>query len=88
MWKLSSCDLCEIARTSVLNSGFAHEEKRHWVGDTYWLRGAAGNDIYRTNVPDVRVRFRADTLEAERAVIAKARAQPPVALSPVARMDA
>lgn len=25
VWKLSSCDMCEIARNSVLQSGFEHE---------------------------------------------------------------
>ena len=71
VWKLSSCDLCEIARTSVLNSGFSHADKQHWVGDTYWESGPAGNDIFRTNVPDARVRFRADTLATERGLVAR-----------------
>jgi AMP deaminase len=71
VWKLSSCDLCEIARNSVLNSGFSHADKVHWVGDTYWLPGSAGNDTHKTNVPDVRVRFRHETLQAERQLISK-----------------
>lgn len=25
VWKLSSCDMCELARNSVLMSGFNHE---------------------------------------------------------------
>ena len=25
VWKLSTCDMCEIARNSVLQSGFPHE---------------------------------------------------------------
>lgn len=25
VWKLSSCDMCELARNSVLMSGFSHE---------------------------------------------------------------
>lgn len=25
VWKLSSCDMCELARNSVLMSGFPHE---------------------------------------------------------------
>ena len=28
VWKLSSCDMCELARNSVLTSGFSHEVKR------------------------------------------------------------
>lgn len=27
VWKLSACDLCEIARNSVYQSGFSHEAK-------------------------------------------------------------
>jgi len=29
VWKLSSCDLCEIARNSVYQSGFSHALKVH-----------------------------------------------------------
>ncbi|RHN46486.1 putative AMP deaminase [Medicago truncatula] len=29
LWKLSSCDLCEIARNSVYQSGFSHALKSH-----------------------------------------------------------
>lgn len=25
VWKLSSCDMCELARNSVLMSGFSHQ---------------------------------------------------------------
>jgi len=35
VWKLSVCDMCELARTSVLVSGFSHEEKQKWLGDSY-----------------------------------------------------
>jgi AMP deaminase len=33
--------------------------------------GGAGNDITRTNVPDIRIHFRHQTLQDERAFIAK-----------------
>ncbi|KAK1426947.1 hypothetical protein QVD17_15629 [Tagetes erecta] len=33
VWKLSSCDLCEIARNSVYQSGFSHVLKSHWRHD-------------------------------------------------------
>eukprot|EP00930_Biecheleria_cincta_P038544 TRINITY_DN26474_c0_g1_i1.p1 TRINITY_DN26474_c0_g1~~TRINITY_DN26474_c0_g1_i1.p1 ORF type:complete len:731 (+),score=117.08 TRINITY_DN26474_c0_g1_i1:145-2337(+) len=54
VWRLTSTDLCEIARNSVLQSGFSLAVKREWLGteDLYV------NNITRTNVPDVRVRFR------------------------------
>ncbi|KAK4418904.1 AMP deaminase [Sesamum alatum] len=58
VWKLSSCDLCEIARNSVYQSGFSHALKSHWVGKAYFKRGPDGNDIHRTNVPHIRLEFR------------------------------
>ncbi|KAG0577068.1 hypothetical protein KC19_5G128400 [Ceratodon purpureus] len=58
VWKLSSCDLCEIARNSVYQSGFHHRTKSHWLGKNYYLRGPDGNDIHKTNVPHMRVEFR------------------------------
>ncbi|KAL5550505.1 hypothetical protein UlMin_000681 [Ulmus minor] len=61
VWKLSSCDLCEIARNSVYQSGFSHALKSHWIGKEYYRRGPDGNDIQRTNVPHIRLEFR-DTI--------------------------
>ncbi|XP_075513150.1 AMP deaminase-like isoform X1 [Primulina tabacum] len=58
VWKLSSCDLCEIARNSVYQSGFSHALKSHWIGKMYFKRGPDGNDIHRTNVPHIRLEFR------------------------------
>lgn len=43
VWKLSATDMCEIARTSVLQSGFEHPYKAHFVGVNYHLPGPAGN---------------------------------------------
>ncbi|CAH1983001.1 unnamed protein product [Acanthoscelides obtectus] len=62
VWKLSSCDMCELARNSVLMSGFPHKTKQYWLGPNYTKEGVAGNDIARTNVPDIRVAFRYETL--------------------------
>ncbi|KAK7286918.1 hypothetical protein RJT34_22279 [Clitoria ternatea] len=64
VWKLSSCDLCEIARNSVYQSGFSHALKSHWIGKEYYKRGPNGNDIQRTNVPHIRLEFR-DTIWRE-----------------------
>uniref|UniRef100_A0A453AJV8 AMP deaminase n=1 Tax=Aegilops tauschii subsp. strangulata TaxID=200361 RepID=A0A453AJV8_AEGTS len=58
LWKLSSCDLCEIARNSVYQSGFSHRLKSHWIGRNYYKRGPDGNDIHQTNVPHIRIEFR------------------------------
>uniref|UniRef100_A0A2P2LRK0 AMP deaminase n=1 Tax=Rhizophora mucronata TaxID=61149 RepID=A0A2P2LRK0_RHIMU len=65
VWKLSSCDLCEIVRNSVYQSGFSHKAKLHWLGSKYFLRGSEGNDIHKTNVPDIRIAFRHKTWKEE-----------------------
>lgn len=39
--------------------------KHHWLGPNYTREGVAGNDITRTNVPDIRVSFRYETLVDE-----------------------
>lgn len=36
--------------------------KQYWLGPNYTKEGVAGNDITRTNVPDIRVAFRTETL--------------------------
>mmetsp|Transcript_64662 Transcript_64662/g.189566 ORF Transcript_64662/g.189566 Transcript_64662/m.189566 type:complete len:685 (-) Transcript_64662:104-2158(-) len=60
-FRLSSSDLCELARNSVLQSGFPDETKRFWVGSADGSR----NDITRTNVPDARFKFRRNCLKDE-----------------------
>jgi len=63
--KLPQSSLCELARNSVIQSGFEMEVKRHWLGQKWYLPGAAGSDIDKTNVPNGRLRFRHDTLLEE-----------------------
>ncbi|CAG2177601.1 unnamed protein product, partial [Oppiella nova] len=65
VWKLSSCDMCELALNSVIMSGFPHEFKQHWIGPNYRAEGVAGNDIRRTNVPGIRILYRHETLMNE-----------------------
>uniref|UniRef100_A0A8C4ZXJ4 AMP deaminase n=1 Tax=Gadus morhua TaxID=8049 RepID=A0A8C4ZXJ4_GADMO len=65
VWKLSSCDMCELARNSVLMSGFSHKAKSYWLGPKYSKEGPESNDIRRTNVPDIRVAYRSETLSEE-----------------------
>ncbi|MEQ2188404.1 AMP deaminase 2 [Goodea atripinnis] len=65
VWKLSSCDMCELARNSVLMSGFSHKVKSYWLGPSYYKEGPESNDIRRTNVPDIRVAYRFETLTEE-----------------------
>ncbi len=35
IYELSTTDLCEIARNSVLQSGFEEIVKKNWLGDDY-----------------------------------------------------
>ncbi|XP_051509323.1 AMP deaminase 2-like isoform X4 [Myxocyprinus asiaticus] len=72
VWKLSSCDMCELARNSVLMSGFSHKVKSYWLGPHYLKEGQEGNDIRRTNVPDIRVAYRSETLCEELNLITQA----------------
>ncbi|XP_053508743.1 AMP deaminase 2 isoform X5 [Ictalurus furcatus] len=72
VWKLSSCDMCELARNSVLMSGFSHKVKISWLGAGYMREGPDGNDIRRSNVPDIRLAFRHETLCDELQLITQA----------------
>jgi AMP deaminase len=45
--------------------------KQYWLGPNYTKDGVAGNDITRTNVPDIRVCYRHETLVEELANIFK-----------------
>ncbi|XP_075893157.1 AMP deaminase 2 isoform X2 [Nelusetta ayraudi] len=72
VWKLSSCDMCELSRNSVLMSGFSHKAKSYWLGPNYYKEGPVSNDIRRTNVPDIRVAYRSETLSEELQLITHA----------------
>jgi AMP deaminase len=67
VYKLSTADLSEIARNSVLQSGFPKNLKRHWVGGSKMFE----NNPYQSNVPNVRIQFRKETLEAELEMVYK-----------------
>ncbi|KAH3666818.1 hypothetical protein OGAPHI_003267 [Ogataea philodendri] len=66
IYKLSNVDMSELARNSVSMSGFEHKLKQHWLGANYVLPGSDGNDIEKTNVPDIRMAYRHETLQIER----------------------
>jgi AMP deaminase len=72
----------ELARNSVIQSGFEMEIKRHWLGKEWYLPGSAGNNmekvrrfsrscilssslLLKTNVPDIRLDYRHQTLQEE-----------------------
>ncbi|EIW59155.1 AMP deaminase [Trametes versicolor FP-101664 SS1] len=69
IYKLPQSSLAELARNSVIQSGFEMEVKRHWLGQTWYLPGAAGNDIHKTNVPNLRLEYRRQTLVEELTMI-------------------
>lgn len=71
VWKLSSCDMCELSRNSVLMSGFPDKWKQYCLGPNYKREGIAGNDISRTNIPDIRVAYRYETLLEELSTISR-----------------
>uniref|UniRef100_A0A8D0AP78 AMP deaminase n=1 Tax=Sander lucioperca TaxID=283035 RepID=A0A8D0AP78_SANLU len=62
VFKLSTCDMCEISRSSVLQSALSHEEKVHFLGKDYLKEGPEGNDIRKTNVAQIRMAYRYETL--------------------------
>lgn len=104
LWKLSTCDVCEIARNSVLQSGLSHQvrthtsnlgfnhgmqllmrsltimmqlavcpqDKQHFIGVNYLKDGPEGNDISRTNVAQIRMAYRHETLCNELSFIVEA----------------
>jgi len=53
-FRLSSADICELARNSVLQSGFATDIKATWIGSA----DPSLNDITKTNVPNIRLAYR------------------------------
>lgn len=65
IWKLSPTDMCELARNSVIQSGWESKIKKHWIGKYWYKPGVAGNDMQKTNVPDIRINFRYETLLEE-----------------------
>ncbi|XP_040926004.1 LOW QUALITY PROTEIN: AMP deaminase 3 [Betta splendens] len=78
LWKLSTCDVCEIARNSVLQSGLSHQDKKRFLGVNYMKDGPEGNDIQRTNVAQIRMAYRHETLWNELSFIVDAVKTEPV----------
>jgi AMP deaminase len=65
---LSMTDISEIARNSVLQSGFEDELKKEWLGDEY-QRGITFCDERKTHVPLIRAKFRAEHLAIEHMMV-------------------
>jgi AMP deaminase len=65
IYKLNAIDMCELAKHSVLQSGFEHSVKQRWLGNNYHIPGVGGNNMAKVNVPDIREAFRHETLLQE-----------------------
>ena len=68
----SVCHICHPFQTASvlyersLNLTFLFQKvKQHWLGEHFQEEGHSGNDIAKSNVPDIRVSFRHETLLAE-----------------------
>uniref|UniRef100_A0A8C9GG85 AMP deaminase n=1 Tax=Piliocolobus tephrosceles TaxID=591936 RepID=A0A8C9GG85_9PRIM len=66
IWRLSTVDLCEIARNSVIQSGFEPSFKKHWLSfpERPEIKNYENNPL-KTNVPNARIIYRRKTLEEE-----------------------
>ena len=69
MFRLSECDLAEIAVNSIMISGFSHEEKVRMLGEGYHLGEPEHLDPGKTSLPYPRVAFRHRTLVQEHSLI-------------------
>ena len=80
IYKLSAVDMCELAKHSVLQSGFEAEVKRRWLGERWREAGVSGNEVAKVNVPNIREGFRHETWLLERGMVdryTRAKAQVP-----------
>ncbi|GFF56733.1 AMP deaminase [Aspergillus lentulus] len=68
IYKFNAVDMCELAKHSVEQSGFELSLKKRWLGANCSLRGVAGNNVAKSNVPDIREQFRHETLLGELAL--------------------
>ncbi|KAG5470247.1 hypothetical protein LSCM4_02941 [Leishmania orientalis] len=65
LWKFEPNDMSEIARNSVLQSGFSAAWKENALGPRYQLRSTLGNDVRRSRVSDIRVAYRYEVYHTE-----------------------
>jgi AMP deaminase len=69
VWGFSPNDMCEIARNSVLQSGYDVQWKSKAIGDRYYMSSSLGNDPIKTHLSDIRVAFRFETYHTELAYL-------------------
>lgn len=63
---------CSKIVSFYTHSSPLHQVKSSWLGPNYIKEGQEGNDIRRTNVPDIRVAFRCETMCEELNLITQA----------------
>jgi AMP deaminase len=63
IYKLSPADTCELAKNSVVQSGYEDQIKRQWLGERY--AEPHGVDMAKANVPQTRQAFRQQMWERE-----------------------
>ncbi|KAL1955727.1 hypothetical protein VTO42DRAFT_8125 [Malbranchea cinnamomea] len=71
IYRLNAVDMCELAKHSVDQSGFELQLKHRWLGPKCHLPGVEGNNMSKSNVPDIREAFRHETLIGELSLIEK-----------------
>lgn len=76
VWNLSSIDLAELAVNSVRASSFPPAYKASWLGADWDKPGTLGNDIHKTNCPNIRVAHREECLRRELHLVARASEAP------------
>ena len=54
--------MCELARNSVAQSGWENSIKEEWIGKHWHKTGVEGNDIQKTNIPDIRIKHGEEAL--------------------------
>lgn len=87
-WKMSDIDLSEVARMSVLQSGFEDSVKKKWLGPHYLESGSGGNDVSFTNVPPVRLKYREDVLRREHDFVRSSALRAPSAMTSISVQEA
>ncbi|KAH9578693.1 Adenosine/AMP deaminase domain [Trypanosoma melophagium] len=65
LWQFEFNDLSEIARNSVLQSGFPSTWKENALGKLYYLNSTLGNDVRKSRVSDIRVAYRFEVYHEE-----------------------
>jgi AMP deaminase len=69
VWRFSMNDLCEIARNSVLQSGYSAEWKAEKLGHRYFFSSSLGNDPNKSHMSNIRQAYRFEAYHAECAVL-------------------